>query len=69
MSAGDYITGPRCGEPVTYYRKPGRGYSSAGCWRPAGHPGGKHLSQWAYLRELERKARTRRASRHLWRPA
>jgi hypothetical protein len=33
------------------------------CWRPRGHPGDKHLSRAAYLRNLEAKSLSRRPSR------
>lgn len=61
MSAGDRITTPRCLRPVRRYefrtdRGP-RGDLDPVCWRPAGHPGRRHLSRWAYLRELERRLR------------
>lgn len=47
--------GPRCGHPIRYYDAPGRDdYPFPECFRPAGHPGGQHLSQWAYRRKLAR---------------
>ena len=60
MSAGDQITTPRCRAPMTRYGKPGRDYDFPVCWRPAGHRGRRHLSRWAYLRELERILRYKR---------
>jgi hypothetical protein len=65
VSAGDYITGPRCLHPVKLYAKPGRVDEDPVCYRPLNHPGTKHLSRWAYLRDLERKARVKR-ERHPW---
>ena len=46
--------GPRCGQPVKLYDKPGRDDFAEVCWRPAGHPQGRHTSRWAYLRDLRR---------------
>jgi hypothetical protein len=64
MSAGDYITGPRCLHPLKLYAE--RTDPSAVCWRRKGHPGNRHLSRWAYLRELRRPPRVRKASRPAW---
>lgn len=57
MSSSDL--GPRCLHPMTYYDIPGRAEGLRDifpvCWRPAGHPGNRHLSQFAYEREQARK--------------
>ena len=61
------ITTPRCLHLVRAYEL--RRYPDAvpdqftRCWRPRGHPGGKHLSRAAYERELERKRRLARERR------
>lgn len=60
MSAGDRLIRPRCGRPVKRYDKPGRDDPEPVCWRPEGHPGDKHLSRWAYLKELERSRHARK---------
>lgn len=61
------ITTPRCLHLVRAYEL--RRYPDAvpdqftRCWRPRGHPGGKHLGRAAYERALERKRRLARERR------
>lgn len=66
MTAAGNITGPRCGAPLKYLDYPGRDdYPFPVCWRPAGHPPGRHLSRWAYLRELGRQDGRKRGLRKM----
>lgn len=65
--AGQMISTPRCLAPVEYYdvarsrdefdviwpRTPG----GSVCWRPEGHPPGRHVGKAAYLRALEYRRR------------
>jgi hypothetical protein len=71
------ISTPRCGEPVKYFelrripdemdiipRSPGRKWVP--CFRPKGHPGSRHASEWSYRRDLALavvRNRARRARR------
>ena len=65
--AGQMIDTQRCLVPVEYYEvcRPRdqfdviwpRDEAAAVCWRPAGHPPGRHVSKAAYLRALEYRRR------------
>ena len=65
--AGQMIDTQRCLAPVEYYEVARmrdefdviwpRDEASAVCWRPAGHPGERHVSKAAYLRALEYRRR------------
>jgi hypothetical protein len=60
---GSQIEAPRCLKPLTRYDKPGRQDAFPVCWRPKDHRGAKHLSKWAYERELGRAAELARRRR------
>jgi hypothetical protein len=56
---------PRCLVPVRYYGKPGRAEDpSPRCGRPRRHRG-RHLSEWTWRRELDRRAHWARELRKL----
>ena len=65
--AGLMIDSPRCLHPVEFYTVARgrdeldviwpRAAEGSVCWRPAGHPGSRHVAKASYLRELERRRR------------
>jgi hypothetical protein len=66
MSAGEHITAPRCLHPMRYHDLgPGRPRQDRYpvCWRPQHPEGTRHISQYAYVRDLERTARRRKRAR------
>jgi hypothetical protein len=64
IMTGDQITAPRCLHPMAFYAKPGHAGPDPVCWRPAGHPRpDRHMSKYAYLRDLERSLRRKQENR------
>jgi hypothetical protein len=53
----------RCRHPVRYRELAGQSRTDVFpvCWRPAGHPGGRHLSEYAIRKLQERNQRRCRA--------